>query len=105
MLAFFFVTLTMLQLILDGNVMIDAKKIEQLANQVADALPAGVKNLADNVEDKVKTIIQNKLSQLDVVSREEFDVQTQVLARTRAKLEDLESQLAEIKSQITKSED
>lgn len=95
----------MLQLILDGNVMIDAKKIEQLANQVADALPAGVKNLADNVEDKVKTIIQNKLSQLDVVSREEFDVQTQVLARTRAKLEDLESQLAEIKSQITKSED
>lgn len=85
--------------------MIDAKKIEQLANQVADALPAGVKNLADNVEDKVKTIIQNKLSQLDVVSREEFDVQTQVLARTRAKLEDLESQLAEIKSQITKSED
>ncbi len=105
MLAFFFVTITMLQLILDGNVMIDAKKIEQLANQVADALPAGVKNLADNVEDKVKTIIQNKLSQLDVVSREEFDVQTQVLARTRAKLEDLESQLAEIKSQITKSED
>jgi ubiquinone biosynthesis accessory factor UbiK len=83
--------------------MIDAKKIEQFANQVADALPAGVKTMADNVEDKVKTIIQSKLAQLDVVSREEFDVQTQVLARTRAKLEALETELIAIKQQISDS--
>ena len=80
--------------------MIDAKKIEQFAAQVADALPAGVKTMADNVEDKVKTVLQNKLSQLDVVSREEFDVQTQVLARTRAKLEALEKEVAEIKGSL-----
>ena len=78
--------------------MIDAKKIEQLAEQITNAIPPGVKNMADNLEDKVKTVLQSKLSQLDVVSREEFDVQTQVLARTRAKLEQLEKDVAELKN-------
>lgn len=58
-----------------------------------------MKNIADNVEDKVKAVLQAKLSQLDVVSREEFDVQTQVLARTRAKLEQLEKMVEELKNQ------
>ena len=80
--------------------MIDAKKIEQFASQVADSLPAGVKTMADNVEEKVKTVLQNKLSQLDVVSREEFDVQTQVLARTRAKLDLLEKEMTELKASL-----
>ena len=80
--------------------MIDPKKIEQFANQVVDAMPASVKSMADNAEEKVKTILQNKLTQLDVVSREEFDIQTQVLARTRAKLEKLELELAEIKTLV-----
>ena len=80
--------------------MIDAKKIEQFASQVADSLPAGVKTMADNAEEKVKTILQNKLSQLDVVSREEFDVQTQVLARTRAKLDLLEKEMTELKASL-----
>lgn len=78
--------------------MIDAKKIEQIAEQITNAIPPGVKNIADNVEDKIKTVLQSKLSQLDVVSREEFDVQTQVLAKTRAKLEQLEKDLEELKN-------
>lgn len=78
--------------------MIDAKKIEQIAEQITNAIPPGVKNIADNVEDKIKTVLQSKLSQLDVVSREEFDVQTQVLARTRAKLDQLEKDLEELKN-------
>lgn len=78
--------------------MLNAKKIEQLAEQITNAIPPGVKNIADNVEEKVKAVLQAKLSQLDVVSREEFDVQTQVLARTRAKLEQLEAIVAELKT-------
>ena len=78
--------------------MIDGKKIEQLAEQITNAIPPGVKNIADNVEEKIKAILQAKLSQLDVVSREEFDVQTQVLARTRAKLDQLEKDLEELKN-------
>lgn len=78
--------------------MINAKKIEQLAEQITNAIPPGVKNMADNVEEKVKAVLQAKLTQLDVVSREEFDVQTQVLARTRAKLEQLELMVEELKN-------
>ena len=77
--------------------MLNAKKIEQLAEQITNAIPPGVKNIADNVEDKIKAVLQAKLAQLDVVSREEFDVQTQVLARTRAKLEQLELIVEELK--------
>lgn len=78
--------------------MIDGKKIEQIAEQISNAIPPGVKNMADNVEEKVKAVVQSKLSQLDVVSREEFDVQTQVLARTRAKLEQLEKDVEALKN-------
>jgi len=80
--------------------MIDAKKVEQIAEQITGLIPPGVKNVADNVEERVKTLLQSKLNQLDVVSREEFDVQTQVLARTRAKLEALEKDVAEIKNSL-----
>ena len=52
--------------------------------------------MADDVEAKVKAVLQAKLSQLDFVSREEFDVQTQVLAKTRAKLDELERRVAEL---------
>lgn len=84
--------------------MLDAKKIEQLAEQITNAIPPGVKSLADNVEEKIKTVIQSKLSQLDVVSREEFDVQTQVLARTRQKLEQLEKEFEAIKQHMAKAD-
>lgn len=80
--------------------MLDAKKIEQIAEQINNVIPPGVKTLADNVEEKIKTVLQSKLSQLDVVSREEFDVQTQVLARTRQKLDLLEKEFEQIKQQF-----
>ena len=66
--------------------MINAKKIEEIAQQVSDAIPAGLKNVANDIEDKTKTVVQRKLAELDVVTREEFDVQTQVLIKTRAQL-------------------
>ena len=83
--------------------MINAKKIEELAKQVTDAIPPSLKNIASDFEDKAKTILQNKLSQLDVVTREEFDVQTQVLIKTRAKLTELEAKIAELEEKISAS--
>ncbi|MFC4653579.1 accessory factor UbiK family protein [Rheinheimera marina] len=76
--------------------MIDPKKIEEMARQIGNSIPPKVREMADDIEGKIKQTLQNKLSQLDFVSREEFDVQTQVLARTRAKLEQLEQQVAEL---------
>ena len=81
--------------------MINAKKIEEIAKQVSDSLPAGIKNVASEIEEKTKTVLQRKLTELDVVSREEFDVQTQVLLKTRGKLVDLEAKVAELEAMIT----
>ena len=76
--------------------MINPKKLEEIAAQLAGSLPPGVKAFADDFETKTKQILQAQLSKLDVVSREEFDVQTQVLLRTREKLVELEQQVAKL---------
>lgn len=82
--------------------MLNPKKIEEIAKQITESIPPGVKNVATDLESKTKEILQRKLAQLDVVSREEFDVQTQVLAKTRAKLEAMEAKLAELEAMINK---
>ena len=74
--------------------MINPKKLEEIAKQIADAVPAGVKNFAEDSVTKTKQVLQRKLSNMDFVSRDEFDVQTQVLQRTREKLEALEKKVA-----------
>jgi len=78
--------------------MISVKKIEKIAKQVTDAIPPSVKNLANDFEEKTKTVLQRKLAQLDVVTREEFDVQTQVLIKTREKLAVMETKIAELEA-------
>lgn len=81
--------------------MIDPKKLEDIAKQITDNIPSGVKTMAEGLEGKVKQILQSQLSKLDFVSREEFDVQTQVLVRTREKLTALEERLDKIEQQKT----
>jgi BMFP domain-containing protein YqiC len=81
--------------------MINAKKIEEIAKQVTESIPPGLKNMANDFEDKAKSVLQSKLSQLDVVTREEFDVQTQVLIKTRTKIAELEAKLAELEEKIS----
>ncbi len=76
--------------------MLDPKKIEEVARQIGSSLPPKFREVADEIEVKVKTVLQAKLSQLDFVSREEFDVQRQVLLRTREKLDALEQQVQQL---------
>ncbi|MCP1439579.1 BMFP domain-containing protein YqiC [Erwinia persicina] len=78
--------------------MIDPKKIEQLARQVHDSMPKGIREFGDDVEKKIRQTLQSQLTRLDLVNREEFDVQTQVLLRTREKLAALEARIAELES-------
>ncbi|MCY9845501.1 ubiquinone biosynthesis accessory factor UbiK [Vibrio caribbeanicus] len=80
--------------------MFDPKKLEQLAKQIHDSMPAPVRELGADVDQKVRQVIQGQLTKLDVVSREEFDVQTQVLLRTRQKLADMEQKLADIEAKL-----
>lgn len=81
--------------------MINAKKIEEIAKQVTDSIPPGLKSMANDLEDKTKTVLQRKLSQLDVVTREEFDVQTQVLIKTRSKLAAMEATIAKLEERLS----
>jgi BMFP domain-containing protein YqiC len=76
--------------------MLNPKKLEEIAQQIADALPPGVKTMAEGAEAKVKQVLQSQISRLDFVCREEFDFQSQVLMRTREKLEALETRLADL---------
>jgi BMFP domain-containing protein YqiC len=78
--------------------MIDPKKIEQIARQVHESMPKGIREFGDDVEKKIRQILQSQLTRLDLVSREEFDVQTQVLLRTREKLALLEQRLSELET-------
>ncbi|MGV3002050.1 ubiquinone biosynthesis accessory factor UbiK [Vibrio sp.] len=84
--------------------MFDAKKIEQIAKQIHESMPQPVKDLGSDVDQKVRQVIQGQLNKLDVVSREEFDVQTQVLLRTRQKLNDIEAKLADLESKLSEKE-
>ena len=76
--------------------MLNPKKLEEIAKQISDAVPPGMKTMAEGAEGKVKQVLQSQLSRLDFVSREEFDIQSQVLMRTREKLEALEARLAKL---------
>ena len=81
--------------------MLDPKKLEEIAKQISDAVPPGIRNMAEGAEARVKQVLQAQLSKLDLVTREEFDIQSQVLIRTREKLEALEARLAKLEEDNT----
>lgn len=73
--------------------MLNSKNLESIAQQLHNALPQSLKNVGYDLEEKFKHILQAQLAKLDIVTREEFDVQSQVLLRTREKLNQLEKRL------------
>ena len=70
--------------------------INQLAAKIESLLPPGIKQVKSDFDEKLKALLQQQLSKMDFVSREEFDIQTRVLARTREKLELLEKRVSEL---------
>ncbi len=72
--------------------------LDELARQLADSVPEGVRAAGQDVERNFRGLLQSAFSRMDLVTREEFDVQTAVLARTREKLETLERRLAGLES-------
>ncbi|MEM9690460.1 MAG: accessory factor UbiK family protein [Pseudomonadota bacterium] len=72
--------------------------IESLARKLADALPDGLRTAREEIESSFNSVLKTGLGKLDLVTREEFEVQEAVLARTREKLEALEKRLAEFEA-------
>lgn len=74
--------------------MIDPAKIDALSRRLSDVLPEGGQQVASEIRARFRQILNQSLEGLDLVSREEFEVQKAVLQRSREKLEALAKQLA-----------
>jgi len=70
--------------------------LDDLARELADAVPRNLKSLGEDLERNFKSLLQAGLGKMDLVTREEFDLQVAVLERTREKLDTLEARLAEL---------
>jgi len=80
--------------------MIDTQTINKLTEKLSEALPDGLKTLKGDIDSNVKALLESSLAQMNLVSREEFDVQTALLERTQLKLQQLEAQLVELEKRI-----
>ena len=72
---------------------------EEFTQRFVEGLPPGMKTLHDDLEKNVKLMVQGVLGKLDLVTREEFEVQTAVLSRTRELVDKLEKRVAELEQQ------
>ena len=78
--------------------MINTETLDEWARKLAGTLPQGVSALKDDVEKNLRAGLEGLFQRLDLVTREEYDVQTAVLARTRAKLESLGQRVAALEA-------
>jgi len=81
--------------------MLDPKQLDDLAQRLARAMPQGLKVLQEDVSRSLRASLESGLARLDLVTREEFDVQSAVLARTREKLTRLEGQVAALEQTLS----
>lgn len=76
----------------------DPRFLDDLARRLSAAVPPGLTAVRRDLEDNFKSVLQSGLAKLDLVTRQEFDVQAGVLRRTREKLEALEGRVAAVES-------
>ena len=76
--------------------MIDLRTIDELTRKLGDALPPGVIQAKDELENQFRTVLTSAFERMNLVGREEYDTQCAVLEDTRAKLEALEKRLDEL---------
>jgi len=80
------------------------KQLDDLAQRLFERLPKGLQTLQEDINRNLRVSLESGLAKLDLVTREEFDVQVAVLGRTREKLERLEALVAELEQSSGYSE-
>ena len=80
---------------------LNSASLDDLARRLADSVPESVRSFGRDLEGNFKAVLQAQLSKLDLVSRQEFDVQAALLARTQATLTALEARLKELEAKLT----
>ncbi|HSM68322.1 MAG TPA: accessory factor UbiK family protein [Xanthomonadales bacterium] len=76
--------------------MVDLGKIDEIVTRLSEAMPPGARRIQEDLETRFRAVLTSAFEKMDLVTREEFDIQTSVLERTRLKLEALEKQLREL---------
>ena len=79
--------------------MIDKNKIQEISDRISQIIE---NSPISDTEENINALLQSTFTKLDLISREEFDVQTQVLKRTRLKLEDLEKKIDALQTKSKK---
>ena len=82
------------------NAMIDFDKLDELARRLSSLVPPSLRDGREEMQENFKAVLQSGLTKLDLVTREEFEVQRAVLLRTREKLEELQRTVADLEAQI-----
>ena len=73
-------------------------RIDEIARRLLAKVPEAARNIQADLEENFRAVLRASLARLDLVSRDEFDVQAKVLERTRARLEALEARVQELES-------
>lgn len=74
----------------------ESLRIDDLARRLFEQLPPAVRALQSDLENGFRAVLRERLAKLDLITRDEFEAQTRVLERTRARLEALEARLADL---------
>ena len=84
--------------------MIDLAQLDDLARRLSGLVPPGIREGREELQQNFKSVLQSGLARLDLVTREEFDVQRAVLLRTREKLEQLQGQVLDLETRLATGE-
>jgi len=80
--------------------MIDLGHIDELARRLSSLVPPAMREGREELQQNFKAVLQAGLGKLDLVTREEFDVQRAVLLRTREQLDELQRTVAQLEAQL-----
>jgi BMFP domain-containing protein YqiC len=80
--------------------MVKSDKLDEIVQQFSSLLPDDLRRTGQDVKKNLKAAMSSTLSRMELVTREEFDVQAELLARTRALLQELEERVARLENQL-----
>ena len=82
------------------SAIIDFEKLDDLARRLSSLVPPSLRDGREELQENFKSVLQTGLAKLDLVTREEFEVQRAVLLRTRERLDELQRVVADLEAQV-----
>jgi BMFP domain-containing protein YqiC len=80
-------------------------RIDDLARRLFEGLPEAARTMRRDIENNFRAVLQSSLGKLDLTTRDEFEVQSKVLERTRARIEQLELRIVTLEKRLTELEE